>query len=216
MAIIAPCWPRVCRYPAANDTPPSPPGREGSPETARCLPDAANGVRRTWCGPVGLPETSRDRSAPALCLAPNRRPRGSASPLAEAARARPGEAARLRGHRRYHKHVRFVARADKARRRQPQRRRVRCCFRSFERQGSQQDLGAKLGANSHSLQATPGHCQRQLMQLIGRLSDTRRRPAMLRRCLLNRGSMSAAVVLGLFLLSGVVLGSTDGAAPDAR
>jgi hypothetical protein len=45
----------------------------------------------------------------------------------------------------------------------------------------EQVLGAELGANSPSLLATPGHIPHPLGQLIGPLSDTRQRAAMLRR-----------------------------------
>src|SRR5580692_2187991 len=66
--------------------------------------------------------------------------------------------------------------------------RIRCYFQSFEQRRFQRDLGAKVGANSPRPQATPGHRQRSLMQLIGALSDTRQRAAMLRRCLLSSES----------------------------
>jgi lysophospholipase L1-like esterase len=69
----------------------------------------------------------------------------------------------------------------------------RCCFRSFEQQRSEQVLGDKLGANSPSFQATPGHRQRPLIQLISSLGDTRRHTAMVRRCLLSL--IAAAVAL---------------------
>jgi hypothetical protein len=47
-------------------------------------------------------------------------------------------------------------------------------FPSFEHERSRKDLGAKLGANGHSHQATPGHNQLASAQLDGLLSDTRR------------------------------------------
>ena len=49
-------------------------------------------------------------------------------------------------------------------------------------------LGAKLGANSHSSQATSGHSQRVLVQLDGSLSDTGQHASTARRCLLSSGS----------------------------
>ena len=50
------------------------------------------------------------------------------------------------------------------------------------------DLGARLGANDRSLQATPGHNQLASVQLDGSLSDTRRHTASLRPCLISSGS----------------------------
>ena len=47
----------------------------------------------------------------------------------------------------------------------------------------QEDLGAKLGANSHSPRATPGHGQLTFTQLDRLLSDAWLHAAMLRRCL---------------------------------
>ena len=61
-------------------------------------------------------------------------------------------------------------------------------FSLIEQQRFHRDLGAKVEANGPRLQATPGHRPRPFMQLIGLLSDTRQRAAMLRRCLLNSGS----------------------------
>ena len=61
-------------------------------------------------------------------------------------------------------------------------------FRSFEHERSREDLGAKLGANGRSLQATPGHNQLTSVQLDGSVSYTRQHTAMLRRCLLSSGS----------------------------
>jgi hypothetical protein len=46
-------------------------------------------------------------------------------------------------------------------------------------------LGAKLGANDHSYQATPGHFQPLRLQLDGTSGHTWRYPATLRKCLLS-------------------------------
>jgi hypothetical protein len=61
-------------------------------------------------------------------------------------------------------------------------------IRSFEHKRGRKDLGAKLGANDRSLQATSGHNQITSVQLDDSLSDTRRHTATLRRCLLSSGS----------------------------
>ena len=53
---------------------------------------------------------------------------------------------------------------------------------------NQADLGAKLGANSRSLQATPGHHQLLSTQLNDLTSDIGRHAATVRRCLLSSGS----------------------------
>ena len=63
----------------------------------------------------------------------------------------------------------------------------RCIF-LIRTQAESEDLGAKLGANGRSLHATPGHDQLASVQLDSSLSDTRRHPAMVRRCLLSSGS----------------------------
>jgi len=49
-------------------------------------------------------------------------------------------------------------------------------------------MGAKLGANGHSLRATLGHSQLSLEQLDGLVSDFRQRVATVHWCLLNSGS----------------------------
>ena len=49
-------------------------------------------------------------------------------------------------------------------------------------------LGARLGANSHSLQAIPGHCQLLSTQLSGLVGEFRRHAATVRWCLLSSGS----------------------------
>jgi hypothetical protein len=108
------------------------------------------------------------------------------SPRGEPAGACPSEPVRPRCRRPYREHVRFAAVSDQCD--SVGRGRIRCCFRSFERQRFQRDLGAKLRAKSHRVQATPGNCQRVLMQLVGPLRDTRQRDAMVRRCLPNSGS----------------------------
>jgi hypothetical protein len=61
-------------------------------------------------------------------------------------------------------------------------------FRLFEQEWSREEQVAKLGANGHSLQATPGHNQLASVQLDSSLGDTRRPAATLERCLLSRGS----------------------------
>src|SRR3984893_2828837 len=50
------------------------------------------------------------------------------------------------------------------------------------------DLGAKLGANEHSPQATSGHSQPPPVQVNGLLGDARQYAAMVRWCLLSSGS----------------------------
>ena len=62
------------------------------------------------------------------------------------------------------------------------------CFFAHSNTSGVEDLGARLGANDRSLQATPGNNQLALVQLDGSSSDIRRRTAMLRRCLLSSGS----------------------------
>lgn len=74
--------------------------------------------------------------------------------------------------RRHHcrEHIGVAAMYRLARRRQ--QRHIRCRVRSFEQPGSQHNLGARLGANHHSFQATPGHSQLASVQLDGSWSDT--------------------------------------------
>jgi hypothetical protein len=61
-------------------------------------------------------------------------------------------------------------------------------FSPFERWRGQQILGARLGANGRSIQATPSYRKPSSMQFNALSSDIRRHPAMAQRCLLSSGS----------------------------